>query len=270
MGHPAVGAGRDPKRQALFPIWDLSRNHRPEGGPFKPGFGLSGVQLQLGLFITTGAQEICGVLCAAHAQAQVCHKNREADGWLRRPSLTEHRQKRRLKGQLQRHLNLPRAPDRMGHIAQSARAVIEAVVGLATAGGTSGGSSGRAYIWKLVVILVLKHFVSRDVEAGSVGEVVNIKGVLEVDPLFDIGHLDQRNVCPLLPRLAENITLTGRKVRFKCIAGRDSREFRAGRGDHRNIEARRVERRRCVDAEGSGVAGLRLLGQHSSEARWGW
>src|SRR5580692_8995604 len=126
-----------------------------------------------------------------------------------------------LESQLQRHLNLPRAADRMRHVPQSAGAVVEAFVGLGAARGAPSGGSRCAHGRELVVVLILENLVPGNVEAGRVGQVVHIKGVLEVDALFDIGHLDQRNVRALLPSLPEDIPLTIREVRFKGVSGRN-------------------------------------------------
>src|ERR1700722_19429205 len=159
-----------------------------------------------------------------------------------------------LESQLQRHLYLPRAADGVAYKAQAAGAVVEAGVGLASVGRATGRLHRLAHGWRVVVIHILEHFVSWDVEAGGVGQIINVKGVLKVHPFGDIGHLHQRYVGPFLTGLAENVALTGGEVSFKCISSRDGGELGTGCGDHRSIEAGWIKRWTFAE-KSSGIAG---------------
>lgn len=79
----------------------------------------------------------------------------------------------------------------MGYITKAGRAVIEAFGGRVAFGVAPGGQSSLSRRRELVEILVLKHFIARDVEAGRVGEVEHIEGVLQVESFGDAGHFDQ-------------------------------------------------------------------------------
>jgi hypothetical protein len=71
-----------------------------------------------------------------------------------------------------------------------------------------------------VVILVLRNVVDGHIEAGSVGDVENVKAELQVHPLSDLGVLHERNVHAPLPGLAKNIALSGGEVGFVGIVER--------------------------------------------------
>ena len=62
----------------------------------------------------------------------------------------------------------------------------------------------------VVEALVLIHVVLRNVEAGGVGEVVDVEGVAQDVLVVDGQFLDQRRVGAPLPGLAEDIALAGR------------------------------------------------------------
>ena len=62
-------------------------------------------------------------------------------------------------------------------------------------------------IGHVVERLVLVHVVLRNVEARSVGEVVDIEGVVQFELVVDRQVLDQRSVSAPLPGLAEDVAL---------------------------------------------------------------
>jgi hypothetical protein len=59
------------------------------------------------------------------------------------------------------------------------------------------------------------------IDAGSVGDVENVKAELQVHPLSDAGVVHERNVHAPLPGLAKNIALSGGEVGFVGIVGRN-------------------------------------------------
>src|ERR1700728_694980 len=122
----------------------------------------------------------------------------------------------------------------MGYIAKAGGAVIEAAVGLLPLGVASGGQRGYARGRKSVVILILKNLVARDVEAGGVGEVVHVKGVLQAIAFGDAGHFYQRNIRPLLRCLAEDVALTSGEAGLDRVPSRNRGCQRARRSHKRN------------------------------------
>ena len=142
----------------------------------------------------------------------------------------------------------------MADEAQTAGAVVEAGVGLTPVGRATGRLHCLAHSWRVVVVHILEYFVSWDVEAGGVGQIVNVKRVLKVHAFGDISHLHQRNVSPLLTGLAENVALTGGEVSLKCISSRDGGELGTGCGDHRSIETGWIQRWTFAE-KSSGIAG---------------
>ena len=113
----------------------------------------------------------------------------------------------RRRGEL-RALNLASAADGLVHVAQTSGAVVAARV-RASAG---CGQCRRSNRGEAVVILVLRNVVDGHIDAGSVGDVENVKAELQVHPLSDAGVLHQRNVHAPLPGLAKNIALSGGEV----------------------------------------------------------
>src|ERR1700722_10211684 len=116
----------------------------------------------------------------------------------------------------------------MAHKAKAAGAVVEALVGLRSVGGATCRTNGFAHTGEAVVVLILKDFIPRNVEAGGVGQVKDVEAVLQVITFLEVGHLDDRYVCPPLRSLAEDIALTGSEVRLKGISGRYSGKLGAG------------------------------------------
>ena len=70
-----------------------------------------------------------------------------------------------------------------------------------------------------VVVLVLRDLVARHVEAGGVGEVEDIEGVLEGVTFGDLGQFHERGIRALLEGLAEDVALAGGEVGFIGIVG---------------------------------------------------
>ena len=97
----------------------------------------------------------------------------------------------RLKLNAERHLNLARAADGLVHDAQAKRAVVETIVRGVRA---AVGQRRRPLHGRVVVILVLRNVIERKVEAGSVGQVKDIEGVLQHHTLGDIGVLHDGEV----------------------------------------------------------------------------
>ena len=119
-----------------------------------------------------------------------------------------------LEHQVQRHLNLPRASDSFIYGAEAGRTVVEPRVGTAT----TGGQRGCPVRWKIVVVLVLRNIIDRDVETCSVGNVEDVQGVFQQNPFRDFQILDQGYVRSLLPDLPEDVALTRGKVGLIGIA----------------------------------------------------
>src|SRR5882672_7690120 len=71
---------------------------------------------------------------------------------------------------------------------------------------------------------VLVDVVDGNVKAGMVGQVENVKAVLQRDPFSQCGYLHNGNVRPLLPGLAENVALpaVGDEIGLVRIASRNS------------------------------------------------
>jgi hypothetical protein len=109
---------------------------------------------------------------------------------------------------MKRELNLARAADCLVNVSQTERTVIETRVRTA-AGRGQCGCSNRG---KPVVILVLCHVVDGNIEAGSVGDVENVKAELQVHALGDGGVFHKRDVHPPLPGLPEDIALSGGEI----------------------------------------------------------
>ena len=70
-----------------------------------------------------------------------------------------------------------------------------------------------------VVVLVLRDLVAGNVEAGGVGQVVDVEGVLEGVAFGEVGDLDQRGIGALLEGLAEDVALAGGEVGLVGIVG---------------------------------------------------
>src|SRR5258708_29092736 len=71
---------------------------------------------------------------------------------------------------------------------------------------------------------ILVDIVDGNVKAGVVGQVENVKAVLQRDPFRQCGYLHNGNVCPLLPGLAEDVSLpaVGNEIGLERIPGRNS------------------------------------------------
>src|SRR5579864_310147 len=91
------------------------------------------------------------------------------------------RQVEALKDELQRHLNLTRAADGVADDAESKGCVVEL-------------AWWRALLRSFVVELVLRDLVAGNVEAGGVGEVVDVEGVLEGVAFGEFRVLDDGGV----------------------------------------------------------------------------
>ena len=165
-----------------------------------------------------------------------------------------------LERELQRHLYLPWAADGMGYIAKAGGAVIEAFVGLVSFGIATGGESGLSRRRELVEVLILKDLIARNVEARGVGEVVHVKRVFEAGSFGQVGHFHQRNICPLLRGLAEDVALAGGEAGLDRISRGHRGRQRAAWGNQRNGKALGVQGGKIIHPKSSGVTGLRFLG----------
>src|SRR5208282_3602148 len=149
----------------------------------------------------------------------------------------------RLEGEAQRHLDLPRAADGLVGDAQTARS-------WTLVQGCVGGVARSRRCWlsknvgKAVVVDVLADVVDRDIEARSVGQVVDLEHVLQRVPLRELGCLDERDVSAVLPRLPEDVALAmvdevglvgvvGRNRAIQCAWGEQKKAKTVGveRGD---------------------------------------
>src|SRR5580698_7473758 len=88
-----------------------------------------------------------------------------------------------LEGDSRRHLDLPRAADRLIRNAQAPGAVIEAGVRLCTLRCAARGQWSCSLHGEAVVELVLRYVVSGDVEACGVGYIEDVEGIFESDAL---------------------------------------------------------------------------------------
>ena len=82
----------------------------------------------------------------------------------------------------------------------------------------------------------MRHSVAGNVEAGGVGQVIDIEGVLEAKPLAERRNLDQRGIGAFLEGLAEDIALAGGEAGFEGIGCGDGAAQPAGR-EQRQSEA---------------------------------
>ncbi len=87
---------------------------------------------------------------------------------------------------------------------------------------------------------VLGDIIDGDVEAGRVGQVKHVQGVLERQTLLQLGGLDDRNVGASLPSLAEDVALSGGEVGFIEVAWRN-RATQITRAQEWQGEASRIE-----------------------------
>jgi len=121
----------------------------------------------------------------------------------------------KLEVETQRHLNLPRAADRVRNQTKSRRTAIERIAGRRrTAIARQYRLTGRRIS---VVSGILRYFIAGYIEAGGVGQVIDIERVLKVVPLLHVDNLDERSICPLLEGLAEDIALSIRKSGFVWV-----------------------------------------------------
>jgi len=109
---------------------------------------------------------------------------------------------------------------------------------------------GRAHNGEAIVELVLTDVVDRNVEAGRVGYVENVKTELNTDTFGEFGQFHDGNVHALLPGLPENIALTGREIGFERITGRN-RAIQVARVEQWNREAFRPQSR-AIHTVGTG------------------
>ena len=126
-----------------------------------------------------------------------------------------------LEGKGKRHLNLSIASYHLGHLSQSARAIVEvasdkdfSIIARALLGRRGGHLPG---LWKLTVIRVLTDVIDGNVEARRIRQVEHIEGELQRNPLVDWGRLQEGDVRILLPGLTEDIALSASEVRLKRI-----------------------------------------------------
>src|ERR1700683_250526 len=118
----------------------------------------------------------------------------------------------------ERHLNLPRAADRLVYDAQTEWTVVERSVGLR-----------RATVWQrirpfhgdIVVELVLRDIIERKIKARRVGQVEDVEAVLQRDAFGDFGVLHDGYVRAPLRGLPEDIALARREVGFESVARRN-------------------------------------------------
>ena len=154
---------------------------------------------------------------------------------------------KKLEKYAERHLNLPRASDRLHDLSETCGAEIEPVGrgGCAASGGQSRGRTRpirRLGHRERAEGQVLIHIVNRYVEAWVVRQVVNINAVFQPDPLRYLRLFHNRNIAAFLPGLPENVSLAARgdEVGFERIARRN-RAAQGARCKQRYIEARCLE-----------------------------
>ena len=116
----------------------------------------------------------------------------------------------------------------MGGDSQSGWAVVEARVRLIALQRATGGEGSGAYGGVLIVVLILPDVVAGDVEAGRVGKIEDIEGVLEVEALGELRGLNERSVRPPLIGLAEDVALPGGEVGFIGVSLAVVRAIRNG------------------------------------------
>ena len=128
----------------------------------------------------------------------------EKSGHIRHSTDAPWRSCERLKGELQRHLNLARAADGVADNTETIRCVVELI--------------GRRTLLRCFVIeLVLRDLVAGDVEAGGVGQVVDVEGVFEGVALGEFGQLDDGGVGAALECLSVNPSRRARLSRA-CVS----------------------------------------------------
>ena len=163
-----------------------------------------------------------------------------------------------LERQLQRHLHLPRTPNRLIHHSQPLWTIIKSnvrsVIGIRIA--RDRRKRGRSLKGESIEVFVLRHVINRQVEARRIRYVKNFEAVFQVEAVTELRIFYKRYVQPPLPGLHEDIALSGRKGRFVWIIGGDCSVQRSRR-QQRNREALRPQRRLGPRANRAGYRGLR-------------
>jgi len=162
---------------------------------------------------------------------------------------------------MQGHLDLARATDGVGYDAQATWTAVEAAGDSPNTGCVAGARQyRRTSSWEGVVACVLSDFVTGNVEAGGIGEVVDIEGVLEAVPVREVGDFDERGISAFLEVLAEDVALAGGEAGFKGIGSGDGSAQTACREDRKG-ETGRVEGGFSIgNIERAGVTGPGGLG----------
>ena len=153
-----------------------------------------------------------------------------------------------LEREVQGHLNLPGTANGLIHLPEAKGRVVERL--------TLRG--------EIVVVLVLRNIIDRNVETGGIGDVENVQSVFQRNPLRDFQVLDQRYVGTLLPDLTKDVALARGKVSLKGVAGSNCPTQGAGLKQGQS-ETRRLKRRRCAR---TGGAGHRIVGG-ATGGKWG-
>src|SRR5579863_2354140 len=114
-------------------------------------------------------------------------------------------------------MDLTRGANGVRDDSEAARAVVEARVGLRSVCRTAGRHGSRSPHGEGIIELVLRDFVSGNVEAGGVGEVVHVQRVLHAVFFAEAEDLLEGGVGTALGLLAEDVALAGGEAGFERI-----------------------------------------------------
>ncbi len=118
-----------------------------------------------------------------------------------------------------RHLNLSRAADCFGDLAEPAGRVKKGVPKLgACRAELLWLEEGHTFDGECAECQVLRDVVDRNVEAGRVRQVEDVEAVLQRNLLRQLCRLQDRDIRNPLPRLPEDVALARGEIRFKHIA----------------------------------------------------
>src|SRR5580658_366215 len=124
---------------------------------------------------------------------------------------------RLLEIEAQGHLDLARAAYGFVDRAEASGTVVETADGSGAC--ATGGQRRSAYYREVVVKLVLSYVVDGNIEAGVVGQIEDVEGVLQRDTLGERRDLYDGNIGAFLPGLAEDVALAAGEIGFESIAG---------------------------------------------------
>src|ERR1700676_1455191 len=118
----------------------------------------------------------------------------------------------RLEAQLQRHLDLPGAADRVMHQAQSAGDRVK---------GSTRIEWRCSDDWRAIEGCVLEDEVCGNIQTGGVGKIEYVQAELCGHRLGKLRSLDHGHVRAFLPRLPEEVALTSREIGLEGVVRRD-------------------------------------------------